>query len=249
MRHGAPPSRERRGADVKRSLVIGALLLLSTSVVGADYDPFRLREGEIVEIELEVHDAARSREVPLRVYLPAADGAAPVVLFSHGLGGSRDGNAYLGRHWAGRGFAALFLQHPGSDETVWKEAPRERRMDSMREAANLANFRLRVGDVVAVIDRLEPWNTEHGHRLAGRLDLDRIGMSGRHHHRVPGRPPPRRRRGEPLALRRRGALRPRAARPLAAEVGVGRVSIVGSRANASEARRPTWRPYPRLQER
>ena len=58
---------------------------------------------------------------PIRVYLPAAGTPAPVVLFSHGLGGSREGNAFMGRHWAQRGYVAVFLQHPGSDDGVWMD--------------------------------------------------------------------------------------------------------------------------------
>ena len=43
---------------------------------------------------------------------------APVVLFSHGLGGSREGYGYLGSYWAAHGYVAVHLQHIGSDETM-----------------------------------------------------------------------------------------------------------------------------------
>ena len=63
------------------------------------------------------HDADRERDVPVKLYLPTeAEGRWPIVLFSHGLGGSREAAAYLGRHWAGHGYATVFLQHPGSDQ-------------------------------------------------------------------------------------------------------------------------------------
>ncbi|MCY2993583.1 MAG: hypothetical protein NTY19_37750 [Planctomycetota bacterium] len=68
--------------------------------------------------DLTVRDPARSRDIPLRVYLPAAKDPAPVVLFSHGLGGSREGCGYLGHHWSARGYVVVFLQHPGSDNSV-----------------------------------------------------------------------------------------------------------------------------------
>ncbi len=127
---------------------------------------------------MTVSDIPRAREIPIRIYLPSPGGAAPVILFSHGLGGSREGSAYLGRHWARRGYAAVFLQHPGSDRTVWQEAPVAHRMDAMREAANAANFLLRVKDVSAVLDQLEKWNTTADHPLHSRLEMDRVGMSG-----------------------------------------------------------------------
>jgi predicted dienelactone hydrolase len=100
------------------------------------------------------------------------------VLFSHGLGGSRKGGGFLGNHWAARGYVAVFLQHPGSDESVWRDVPAQRRLAAMRDAASLENLRVRVHDVSAVLDALATWNGSPGHPLAGRLDLDRIGMSG-----------------------------------------------------------------------
>ena len=112
------------------------------------------------------------------VYLPLRTGAAPVVLFSHGLGGTREGSSFLGRHWAARGYVAVFLQHPGSDDSVWKDVPPAERGAAMRRAASPENFSLRVKDVPAVLDQLERWNTQADHVLAGRLQLARAGMSG-----------------------------------------------------------------------
>lgn len=67
-------------------------------------------------------DAARQRDLPVRLYWPAGASASapvPLVVFSHGLGGSRMGYSYLGRHWASLGFASLHVQHAGSDRAVW----------------------------------------------------------------------------------------------------------------------------------
>jgi predicted dienelactone hydrolase len=148
------------------------------TAAGPGYDPLRVDHPAAEPADLTVRDARRDRDIPVRVYLPAAEGPAPVVLFSHGLGGSRAGSAYLGTHWAGRGYAAVFLQHPGGDEAVWKDAPAGERMAAMQQAANPDNFRLRVGDVRAALDRLDRWNRAAGHPPAGRLDLGRVGMAG-----------------------------------------------------------------------
>jgi predicted dienelactone hydrolase len=104
--------------------------------------------------------------------------AGPVVLFSHGLGGTREGSAYLGRHWASRGYVAVFLQHPGSDDSVWKGVPAAKRMSAMQEAASAKNLQLRIQDVPAVLDQLSKWNKDSKHPLSGRLDAQRVGMSG-----------------------------------------------------------------------
>jgi predicted dienelactone hydrolase len=81
-------------------------------------------------------------------------------------------------HWSARGYVVVFLQHPGSDDLVWKDVPLRKRMKAMQEAASSQNFLLRVRDVPVVLDRLEDWNKDDRHELAGRLDVRRVGMSG-----------------------------------------------------------------------
>ena len=117
------------------------------------------------------------REVPLKIYLPTAK-TAPVILLSHGLGGSREVGAYLGNHWAGRGFVVVAMQHAGSDDLIWKDVPKAQRMRAMRKAANATSFRNRVGDVSATLDQLEKWSRDAKHFLHGRMNLEKIGMAG-----------------------------------------------------------------------
>ena len=155
------------------------LALLAAPAAGAAvYDPLAVRTPESQPLDLTVHDSKRARDIPVRSYLPDARASAPVVLFSHGLGGSREGNRFMGEHWSGRGYAAVFLQHPGSDTAVWRDVPAAQRLAAMRKAASLDNFLLRVRDVPAVLDALAAWNAGADHPLRGRLDLARAGMSG-----------------------------------------------------------------------
>ncbi|MEK7952161.1 alpha/beta hydrolase family protein [Luteolibacter soli] len=161
---------------------IAARVLAMVATIGfasaEAYDPLKVPAAEIVSKTFEVKDAGRDRTLPIRVYLPEGKSAAPVVIFSHGLGGSRDNNPYLGNHWARRGYAVVFVQHPGSDESVWKDAPGLEKMTALKEAASIENYLARAKDVPVVIDALAAWNKETGHALAGRLDLERLGMSG-----------------------------------------------------------------------
>ena len=67
-------------------------------------------------------DSQRQRQVPAKLYLPATQpvvGSLPLVVFSHGIGGSRDGYSYLGRYFAAHGYASLHVQHVGSDRQLW----------------------------------------------------------------------------------------------------------------------------------
>src|SRR5688500_19026128 len=78
----------------------------------------------------ELRDEKRDRVVPVKYYIPKAptaspDGGAtvaprPLVLLSHGLGGTREVAGYLGQYLAQRGYVVAAVQHPGSDDSVWR---------------------------------------------------------------------------------------------------------------------------------
>jgi predicted dienelactone hydrolase len=179
------PSMPFASAGTMAGRVIAAAMILvlgpaaGPAQVGQGYDPLAIPPGAKVRtVDLTVRDDARGRDIPLRVYLPDANAPAPVVLFSHGLGGTCKGNTYLGNHWAGRGYVAVFVQHPGSDDGIWRDKPLLQRMAAMQQAASAANSMLRVQDIPAVLDQLRAWNALVGHALNGRLDLQRVGMSG-----------------------------------------------------------------------
>ena len=161
--------------------VFAILVLVFTTwrgVIAQDYDPLAVAKRTIAPVDLTVTDASRSRDIPLRVYPPGGSDPAPVVLVSPGLGGSREMYAYLGQHWALRGYLTIVLQHPGSDAAVWQDRPPAERMPAMVQAASAENFLLRAADVPAVIDQVLRWHGTRGHPLAGRVDASRIGMSG-----------------------------------------------------------------------
>ena len=159
--------------------VLPLVLAIAGEVRANSYDPLAINPAfHPSHVDLTVHDVARGRDIPVRVYLPTNTAPAPVILFSHGLGGSRAGSVFLGGHWAARGYVAVFLQHPGSDDSVWKDESRQQRMRAMNQAASLDNFLLRVQDVPAVLNQLEIWNADKTNCLAGRLDMKKVGMSG-----------------------------------------------------------------------
>ncbi|MFD1112445.1 alpha/beta hydrolase family protein [Pseudoroseomonas ludipueritiae] len=117
-------------------------------------------------------DAARNRDLPVLLRLPDGGGPAPLVLLSHGLGGSREGLGYLGRALAQAGFAALHLQHPGTDDSLWRNGG-DSRLALAAAVTDASRALDRIQDVVFVLDAL-PRRPE----LAGRLDLSRIGIAG-----------------------------------------------------------------------
>lgn len=101
----------------RRALQFGAAAALGLALprLRAEGGPQRV-EG----FDLDGHDARRERDVPVRLYLPAQAAPVPLVVFSHGLGGSRFGYSWFGRHMAEQGIASLHVQHVGSDRQLWQ---------------------------------------------------------------------------------------------------------------------------------
>lgn len=114
-------------------------------------------------------DAARSRDVPVRLRWPAGDGPCALVVFSHGLGGNLDAGTAWAQAWQAAGLAVLNLQHPGSDT----EAVRGGRL---REAASPEQYLARIADAHFVLDEIERRAREGG--AWARVRTDAIGFSG-----------------------------------------------------------------------
>jgi pimeloyl-ACP methyl ester carboxylesterase len=130
-------------------------------------------------------DTARARTIPFKLYAPddpedAPDpGPRPVVIFSHGLGGSRDAAPFLGEALSRNGYYAFFIQHPGSDASILDGVKsRDEVMQRLRAVMqNPGNAPDRFRDLHVVIDQMHLMNAPDG-PLAGKLDLGRIGMAG-----------------------------------------------------------------------
>ena len=144
--------------------------------LGLAAPPLASASGETTEDEAWL-DARRQREVPVRVRWPSTDlpvpvGGHPVVLFSHGLGGSRSGGSVWGEAWAAAGFVVVHLQHHGSDlEAV--RAP-----GGLRAAMQPQQLLDRLNDVRFVIDEIVRRHREGASPRWARSRPDAIGMSG-----------------------------------------------------------------------
>lgn len=124
-------------------------------------------------------DLKRKRRIPFRIYSPERiTQPAPVVLFSPGLGGSRDAAPYLGLALAKAGYVAIFLQHPGSDSALLQGAAdgQEVRKRLRAVTSDPASAAARYGDIPFVVDQVERMASEG--RFAGKIDPTRIGIAG-----------------------------------------------------------------------
>lgn len=120
-------------------------------------------------------DDSRQRAVPVRIYWPesaAPPSGWPVIVFSHGLGGSRRGYSYLGRYWASQGVVALHVQHIGSDRRLWGGDSRLALVLRLRQAAQPGEAIGRTQDMRYALDRLLQGP------LASRIDPHKIAVAG-----------------------------------------------------------------------
>lgn len=121
---------------------------------------------------LDWDDAVRQRPVKAKLYLPPPSaGPVPLVVFSHGIGGSREGYTYLGKYWAANGYASLHLQHAGSDRNLWMGNPLSL-VSRLQAAAQESEAMDRARDLGFSLDQLLAGE------LAPRIDASRIAVAG-----------------------------------------------------------------------
>jgi len=121
--------------------------------------------------DLDWVDEKRDGPVPVRLYWPETDGPVPLVVFSHGIGGSRRGYSYLGEYFASQGVASLHLQHVGSDRSLWAGNPLTL-LGRLQDAATEREALERVKDLSFALDQML------GHAMfGGRIDRSRIAAA------------------------------------------------------------------------
>ena len=123
----------------------------------------------VVVIDDVWFDASRSRSVPVRIYLPSDTTApAPVVIFSHGLGNSREGYSYLGEQWASHGFVSVHPEHVGAAHDIEQKGL----LALYRAGKDTSYWEMYADDLRFVIDAL-PHSP-----IANRIDASRVVVAG-----------------------------------------------------------------------
>ncbi len=157
-------------------------------------------------------DPARARAIPVRIYIPERAGASatglsatgsslpvrstsrtqnssdpgnsllPLIIFSHGLGGSGRNYRYFGEHMASRGFIVIAPTHPGSDTAALRDYIKKHGgmgsgstgwlQSSINDPDNLLN---RPKDTTFIIDQALAGTRD---AIKGRIDASRIGVAG-----------------------------------------------------------------------
>jgi predicted dienelactone hydrolase len=155
--------------------------LLSAAPLGAQDSVIATSDRFGVVDSLTLRDPAREgREIPLTVYYPVGQGhwIFPVIIFSHGAGGSKDGYSYLGSYWAAHGYVVIHPTHFGSDGSLLKK---HRPLYNLRAIKKMVtrpeNFVNRPQDIRFILDHLEDIEGMDP-ALAGLFDLKKVGVAG-----------------------------------------------------------------------
>jgi predicted dienelactone hydrolase len=136
-----------------------------------DYSPLG-GSYPVGEDRLELYDRDRRRGIPIRVFAPdavPADGGWPVVVFSHGLGESRESYTYLGEALAANGYAVVFMTHEGSDSRAIR--------GGTRGLNTVDNAQQKAADVHFLIDSLIEGEVDT-RLFRDRLDVSHIVAAG-----------------------------------------------------------------------
>lgn len=133
-------------------------------------------------IELQRAGAAA---LPIRATWPEGSQQLPVIVFSHGLGGSREGYAPLAQRWARQGYLVIQPTHP--DSLALRPAAERLRLlrdpaAFLKDPSSTAAWDERPAEIGTILDHLaEPsaigWLIDAGLDPA-RIDLQRVGIAG-----------------------------------------------------------------------
>ncbi len=143
--------------------------------ISPEEGPFKvlLERGEFVD------EARDSRTVPYKIYRPIDHGPEkmPVIFWSHGFGGNRDGASFLSRYVASHGYNIVHITHHGTDSSLWegkKGHPWDilKGLDIPREAT-LNRFK----DVTFAVDELMRL-VEENPDIGAHMDFEALGMCG-----------------------------------------------------------------------
>jgi len=169
-----------KGAD--RSASSGAATPSAAYPEGSFADGYHLKDGPFVVTEVSdivLHDAKRNKDLHVRIFYPNSVGPYPVIVFSHGAGGSQTCCDSLTRHWATYGYVTLQPTH--EDSAVRRRNAGEENilfLQAVREALkNPALWESRPRDISFVLDSL-PALENRIPGLAGKMDATRIGVGG-----------------------------------------------------------------------
>lgn len=123
---------------------------------------------------LILHDAERDKDLEVRVTFPKPKGKYPVIVLSHGLGGSKDGLLPLSEYWASYGYVVI---QPTHSDSMKYATPEQRRAFLQKKFRNVTDWKSRPADDSFILDSLASIESKVP-SLKGKIDPKHIGIGG-----------------------------------------------------------------------
>lgn len=143
---------------------------------------YKLADGPLTVTEVPdivLHDAKRNKDLHMRIFYPNDAGSYPIIVFSHGAGGSQICCESLTRHWATYGYVTLLPTH--DDSILQRRDSGEEEIDflkAVRDAVkNPTVWENRPEDISFVLDSL-PSLQDGAPALYRKMDRNHIGVGG-----------------------------------------------------------------------
>src|SRR5713101_2146455 len=147
-----------------------------------DQAAYKLADGPyaVETIDQTIHDAKRNKDLPVRFLIPKSAGPFPVIVFSHGAGGSGQNYFPLTGFWATHGYVVIQPTH--NDSIALRKEKGEQVPASPRELVDEYRFNSddwinRVRDITLIMDSLSDLEKRLP-QLKGKMDQKRIGVGG-----------------------------------------------------------------------
>ncbi len=124
-----------------------------------------------------LHDRKRRKDIEVRVTYPLSKvGQFPVVIFSHGAGGSKDVYLYLTRYWASRGYVCIQPNHSDSLDTENSALDKAEKMKAVLKglARDYSGWENRSKDIGIIIDSLPLLQK----RISAKMNVNKIALAG-----------------------------------------------------------------------
>lgn len=147
---------------------------------------YRLEDGPFKAgaVDLELQDADRDKRLPIKVRFPIGlSEPAPLVVFSHGMGGSGDAFAELTAHWATLGYVVILPTH--DDSAQLRRSRGESTAEVLRDLSSSTRSvdpAGRLADVVLILDSLADVEEKipelRGAEGKGLIERERSAIAG-----------------------------------------------------------------------
>ncbi len=163
---------------------LGAIRLKTRAQTKATSDqaPYKLADGPyaVETVDQTIHDAKRNKDLPVRFLIPKTGGPFPVIVFSHGAGGSGQNYFPLTGFWATHGYVVIQPTH--NDSITLRKEKGEQVPASPRDLIDEYRFNTddwinRVRDITLIMDSLGDLEKRLP-QLKGKMDQKRIGVGG-----------------------------------------------------------------------